>query len=179
MIRINWVDPSFYVHTYSSVPNRCACMFINFEKKIPPSWYYLGLHIYLFWEKVNPLHVYSIPASLLVLVYGYFGIIWDCFGNALEYFRLLCECFENTSVRLRDPFQPCMYNFENKLPPARFYFGLQVYYFKNIFHPACPFCPARLMFLIIFPPACLFRPARLFGTLEYVSGKLLLIHSDG
>ena len=31
---------------YSSVPNRRACTFINFEKKIPPIRPYFGLHIY-------------------------------------------------------------------------------------------------------------------------------------
>ena len=31
---------------YSSVPNRRACMFINFEKKFPPAWPYFGLHVY-------------------------------------------------------------------------------------------------------------------------------------
>ena len=32
--------------SYSSVPNRSACTFINFEKKIPPARPYLGLHVY-------------------------------------------------------------------------------------------------------------------------------------
>ena len=40
--------------TYSSVPNRSACTFINFEKKFPPAWPYLGLHVYWFWEKNPP-----------------------------------------------------------------------------------------------------------------------------
>ena len=31
---------------YSSVPNRRACTFINFEKKIPPALSYFGLHNY-------------------------------------------------------------------------------------------------------------------------------------
>ena len=31
---------------YSSVPNRRACMFINFEKKIHPIRPYFGLHVY-------------------------------------------------------------------------------------------------------------------------------------
>ena len=31
---------------YSSVPNRRACTFINFEKKIPPIRPYFGLEIY-------------------------------------------------------------------------------------------------------------------------------------
>ena len=39
---------------YSSVPNRRACMFINFEKKIPPARPYFGLHVYWFWEKIPP-----------------------------------------------------------------------------------------------------------------------------
>ena len=31
---------------YSSVPNKRACTFINFEKKFPPAQPYLGLHVY-------------------------------------------------------------------------------------------------------------------------------------
>ena len=30
---------------YSSVPNRRACTFINFEEKFPPAWPYLALHV--------------------------------------------------------------------------------------------------------------------------------------
>ena len=33
---------------YSSVPNRRACTFINFEEKIPPARPYLALHVYCF-----------------------------------------------------------------------------------------------------------------------------------
>ena len=33
---------------YSSVPNKRACTFINFEKKFPPAQPYLGLHVYCF-----------------------------------------------------------------------------------------------------------------------------------
>ena len=36
------------VFEYSSVPNRHACTFINFEKKIPIAQPYLGLHVYCF-----------------------------------------------------------------------------------------------------------------------------------
>ena len=32
---------------YSSVPNRRACTFNNFEQKFPPARPYLGLHVYL------------------------------------------------------------------------------------------------------------------------------------
>ena len=43
---------SYYVQIvnfkYSSVPNRRACTFINFEKKFPPARPYLGLHVYYF-----------------------------------------------------------------------------------------------------------------------------------
>ena len=39
---------------YSCVPNRRACTFINFEKKIPPVRPYFGLHVYWFWEKIPP-----------------------------------------------------------------------------------------------------------------------------
>ena len=47
---------SVYMHAlhYSSVPNRSACTFINFEKKFPPARPYLGLHVYWFWEKNPP-----------------------------------------------------------------------------------------------------------------------------
>ena len=37
-----------YLPTYSSVPNRRACTFINFEEKIPPARPYLALHVYCF-----------------------------------------------------------------------------------------------------------------------------------
>ena len=41
--------------TYSSIRNRRACMFINFEKKFPPSIRpFLGQHVYCFWEKKIP-----------------------------------------------------------------------------------------------------------------------------
>ena len=36
---------------YSSVPNRRACTFISFVKKIPPARPYFGLQVYWFWEK--------------------------------------------------------------------------------------------------------------------------------
>ena len=39
---------------YSSVPNRSACTFINFEKKFPPAQPYFGLHVYWFWERIPP-----------------------------------------------------------------------------------------------------------------------------
>ena len=41
-----WVDSR--EGTYSSVPNRRACTFINFEEKIPPARPYLALHVYCF-----------------------------------------------------------------------------------------------------------------------------------
>ena len=49
---------------YSSVPNRRACTFINFEKKIPPARSYFGLHVYWFWEKVPPCT--SIPSCTFI-----------------------------------------------------------------------------------------------------------------
>ena len=52
---------------YSSVPNRRACMFINFEKKFPPAQPYLGLHVYWFWEKIPPARLFH-PARVLVFV---------------------------------------------------------------------------------------------------------------
>ena len=42
---INYLVATF---TYSSVPNRRACTFINFEEKIPPARPYLALHVYCF-----------------------------------------------------------------------------------------------------------------------------------
>ena len=53
-----------HICTYSSVPNRRACTFINFEEKIPPIWSYFGLHVYLFWEKVPPCT--SIPSCMFI-----------------------------------------------------------------------------------------------------------------
>ena len=58
---------------YSSVPNRRACTFINFEEKIPPALPYFGLHVYCFWEKNPPARLFSCisigicPANLLIL----------------------------------------------------------------------------------------------------------------
>ena len=57
----SWLDMLDYVceiasslFIYSSVPNRRACTFINFEKKIPPARPYFALHVYCFWEKKSP-----------------------------------------------------------------------------------------------------------------------------
>ena len=44
--------------TYSSVPNRRACTFINFEKIFPPARSYFGLHVYWFWEKIPPARLF-------------------------------------------------------------------------------------------------------------------------
>ena len=58
---------------YSSVPNRRACTFINFEEKIPPARPYLALHVYCFWEKNPPARLFFYvckgicPARLLIL----------------------------------------------------------------------------------------------------------------
>ena len=60
-------------HMYSSRPNRRACTFINFEKKIPPARPYFGLHVYCFGEEKKPARLFSsmcigiCPARLLVL----------------------------------------------------------------------------------------------------------------
>ena len=49
-----WTKTREVKPNYSSVPNRCACMFINFEKKFPPAWPYFGLQVYWFCEKNPP-----------------------------------------------------------------------------------------------------------------------------
>ena len=92
---------------YSSVPNRHACTFINFEKKIPPARPYFGLHVYWFWEKVPPCT--SIPSCTFIVIgmlllnwnlslnntspyyivwrqkcfLPYFGTLWDWLGIGL------------------------------------------------------------------------------------------------
>ena len=43
---------------YSSVPNRRACTFINFEKKFPPARPYFGLYVYWFWENIPPARLF-------------------------------------------------------------------------------------------------------------------------
>ena len=48
------------------VPNRRACTFINFEKKIPPLWPYLGLHVYWFWEKISPCTLIWVALELKI-----------------------------------------------------------------------------------------------------------------
>ena len=55
-----------YFTTYSSVPNRRACRFINFEEKIHPARLYFGLHVYFFLRKKSPLQ----------------SLIWVCMFNA-------------------------------------------------------------------------------------------------
>ena len=75
--------------TYSSVPNRRACTFINFEEKIPPARPYLALHVYCFWEKNPPARLFFCvykgicPARLLILrkKSPLHGLIWVCTFN--------------------------------------------------------------------------------------------------
>ena len=50
--------------TYSSVPNRSAYTFINFEEQFPPARSYLGLHVYWFWEK-NPPCTYILVCTFI------------------------------------------------------------------------------------------------------------------
>ena len=45
-------------HRYSSVLNRCACTFIDFEKKIPPARPYLGLHVKYFLRIFPPARLF-------------------------------------------------------------------------------------------------------------------------
>ena len=57
--KIKWPKKVFKkASLYSSVPNRRACTFINFEEKFPPARPYLGLHDYWFWEKIPPARSY-------------------------------------------------------------------------------------------------------------------------
>ena len=61
----SYSDNSIKRMQYSSVPNRRACTFINFEKKIPPARSYFGLHVYWFWEKFPPCtSIFSCTAAL-------------------------------------------------------------------------------------------------------------------
>ena len=55
------IEEAKWITTYSSVPNRRACMCFNFEKKYFPAWPYFGLHVYWFGEKI-------LPARVLILV---------------------------------------------------------------------------------------------------------------
>ena len=143
--------------TYSSVPNRRACTFINFERKIPPARSYFGLHDYWFWDKGPPCT--SIPSCtfngigvwILWDTLEYFGIAlglgWQCFGIHWNTLEMLW----NTSVRFRDPFQSCIYNWKTSCPKKSPLHGLILVCtfidFEKIFTPARLFCPARLMFL--------------------------------
>ena len=76
-------------YVYSSVPNRRACTFINFEEKIPPARPYLALHVYCFWEKNPPARLFFCvykgicPARLLILrkKSPLHGLIWVCTFN--------------------------------------------------------------------------------------------------
>ena len=59
------VLPILHLLNYSSVPNRGACTFINFEKKFPPARSYFGLHVYWFWENFPPCtSIFSCTAVL-------------------------------------------------------------------------------------------------------------------
>ena len=81
--------PVWLIGTYSSVPNRRACTFINFEKKFPPARPYLGLHVYCFWKKNPParlffLHFYwYLPCKFINLrkKFPLHGLIWVCTFN--------------------------------------------------------------------------------------------------
>ena len=48
---------------YSSIQNRRACTFINFEKKIHSARSYFGLPVYWFWEKIPPCTFIGIGMS--------------------------------------------------------------------------------------------------------------------
>ena len=54
--------------TYSTVPNRRACTFINFDKKFSPAQPYFGLHVYWFWEKISPCTFVPSYVNGLILV---------------------------------------------------------------------------------------------------------------
>ena len=82
---------------YSSVPNRCACTFINFEKKIPPARPYFGLHIYWFWKK-SSLLVYSI-----LLVYWYWSFTFINFEKKFPLQGLILVCMFNVFLRIFPP----------------------------------------------------------------------------
>ena len=68
----------FLLLTYSSVPNRRACTFINSEKKNPPCTVLFCSACLLILRKSSPLHVYSI-----LHVYCYWHV------DTLGYFRIL------------------------------------------------------------------------------------------
>ena len=80
---------NYFNPKYSSVPNRSACSFINFENKFPPARPYFGLHVYCFWEKNPPARLFSCmcivicPARLLILrkKSPLHGLIWVCTFN--------------------------------------------------------------------------------------------------
>ena len=96
--------------TYSSVPNRRACMFINFDKKFPPARSYFGLHVYWFWEKFPPCtSIFSCTAALF----------WSA--------RLLI-------LRKNSPLHGlilvCTFiDFKKIFPPARLFYSAQQSYF--------------------------------------------------
>ena len=103
-------------------------MFINFEKQFSPAQSYFGLHVYWFWKKVPPC------TSILSCMFNNIGM-WIRRKNTLEIaLELPWQCFGiytlgmlwNASVRFRDPFQPF---WEKKIPPARSYFDLHLYWF--------------------------------------------------
>ena len=74
---------------YSSVPNRHACTFINFEKKIHPAWSYFGLHVYWFWEKIPPCTF--IPSCTFIDIGNLLEKSWLYMGNFWGKTSIFCK----------------------------------------------------------------------------------------
>ena len=98
---------AWYSSNYSSVRNRRACTFIDFEKKIPPARPYFALHVYCFWEKNPPTRLFSCistgicPARLLILrkKSPLQSLIWVCPFNVFKNFSTRMFVFPYTSIR--------------------------------------------------------------------------------
>ena len=97
-----WYCHTVFRFTYSSVPNRCACTFINFEKKNPPCTVLFGSARLLFLRENSPctfifLHFYCyLPCTFINFekkippARPYLGLHVWCFLRIFPPARLFC-----------------------------------------------------------------------------------------
>ena len=116
--------------TYSSVPNRSACMLINFEKKFPLHGLILVCTFIDLEKKFPPARLFH-PARLLVFVCLRFHSIFDPVQSCPNYsLALPNQSLNNPKQRQSIPNHSkdaMARNCSQKFPPARSYFGMHVY----------------------------------------------------
>ena len=143
---IQWVyDIS---NKYSSVPNRRACTFINFEKKFPPARPYFGLHVYWFWEKIPPARLFH-PMWTALFWSAHLLILRK--NSPLHGLILVCTFI----------------NFEKKILPARLFWPARLMFFKNF--PTCTFISSYTS--IRYTRVCIRKEFKSFQLLENFKKK--------